>query len=37
MPVNLDVLNRHPITDNCLQNQFRKSTWEDLSNACFLA
>ena len=37
MPVNLDALIRYHIIDNCLQNQFRKWSWEDLSNACFLA
>ncbi|MHB1177251.1 MAG: hypothetical protein ACYCZO_02860 [Daejeonella sp.] len=37
MPVNLDALIRYHTIDNCLQNQFRKWTWEDLSKACFSA
>ena len=35
MPVNLDALIRYHTIDNCLQNQFRKWTWEDLSKAFF--
>ena len=34
MPVNLDALLRYHTIDLCLQNRFRKWTWEDLANAC---
>lgn len=35
MPTNLDALLRYHSIDKCLQNHFRKWTWEDLSKACF--
>lgn len=34
MPVNLDALLRYHTIDLCLQNRFKKWTWEDLANAC---
>lgn len=34
MPVNLDALLRYHTIDHCLQNRFKKWTWEDLANAC---
>ncbi|MGK6352727.1 helix-turn-helix transcriptional regulator [Parapedobacter sp. DT-150] len=37
MPTNLDALLRYHTIDRCLQNRFRKWTWEDLSEACFEA
>lgn len=35
MPVNLDALIRYHTIDRCLQNHYRKWTWEDLAKACF--
>lgn len=37
MPVNLDALIRYHTIDRCLQNHYRKWTWEDLATACFEA
>lgn len=34
MPSNLDALLRYHTIDLCLQNKFKKWTWEDLANAC---
>ena len=34
MPANLDALLRYHTIDLCLQNKFKKWTWEDLANAC---
>lgn len=34
MPTNLDALLRYHTIDYCLQNRFRKWSWEDLASAC---
>ncbi len=37
MPKNLDALIRYHTIDLCLQNRFKKWTWEDLAKSCFEA